>query len=89
MEFVNSCAYTQERYYEDQPAPIHINIDDGNHTLKGILSRVCNLVAFYELATKVDPTTNSTNLYPLLSEVIRTSCNWVSVILQLAAVKAL
>lgn len=71
----------QENHYRERPALISINSDSPNHTLLAdILDSMCNLLAFYELAIKVNDT-ESEEFYLLTGEIMEDSCNWVSIIM--------
>lgn len=50
----------------------------GENQLKEIMGKVCDLVAFYELAIRVNESSDVGDFYPLLTEVISDACNWVS-----------
>ena len=63
---------------------IHVNEDHSDHVmLNKILTRLCNVVAFYELATKVNDTVDSADFYILLSEIILDGCKWVRLLFTL------
>ena len=63
----------------------HINEDFPNHdTLNNILDRVCNVMAFYELAIKVNDTVDSTDFYIILDEILLDTCKWVRLTMTLS-----
>ena len=70
--------FTLQKSYYEQSDLITLNTGHPKYeVLRNVLERVCDLVAFYELVAKVDSTTASTYLYPLLTATTNETCNWV------------
>jgi hypothetical protein len=67
--------------YDENERPVLLHINSESLLLKNILRRVCNLVAFDQLAININDTTDSRDFYPLLSEIITDACEWVSSII--------
>jgi hypothetical protein len=63
--------------YDENERPVLLHINSESLLLKNILRRVCNLVAFDQLAININDTTDSRDFYPLLSEIITDACEWL------------
>ena len=71
----------QDSRYDKKASLIHVSDGPRSEHLKAIFDRVCNLVAFYQLAININDTDDGRDFYPLLAEVITDACTWVSIFL--------
>ena len=75
--------------------PEHSTLLNVSNNLQAIFDKICELVAVYELVSKVNYTNenlieNNINITTLLAQNIQDSCNWISrgSILQIHVIRA-